>query len=150
MTKAPSSSLELDLQASYDCGSGKIKVCPGLAAARQLRMKGHRVVVLEARSRIGGRVESQVLQVTKIESLLALTCELQADGQEVIVELGGSIVSGIDGNPLAVIASQLDIPLHRITNETPLHFSDGSRVPKSIDKQVRCRFENPGDDRCVV
>lgn len=35
----------------------------GLAAARQLRATGHRVIILEARERIGGRVETRHVQV---------------------------------------------------------------------------------------
>lgn len=36
----------------------------GLAAARQLKGKGHRVIVLEGRDRIGGRVHSEIFKVS--------------------------------------------------------------------------------------
>lgn len=52
------------------------------------------------------------------------------------MDLGGSVVSGIDGNPLALMATQLGIPLHSIDNDTPLHFPDGSPVSKSVDREV--------------
>lgn len=54
-----------------------------------------------------------------------------------MADLGGSIITGIDGNPLAVLAAQLNIPLHDInTAGVPLYLEDG-RVPDArIDKKV--------------
>jgi hypothetical protein len=39
---------------------------------------------------------------------------VQVGGIEAVADMGGSILTGIDGNPLAVLARQLDIPMHEI------------------------------------
>lgn len=39
---------------------------------------------------------------------------LKVGGHEAVADLGGSILTGIDGNPLAVLAKQLRIPMHEI------------------------------------
>jgi len=62
----------------------------GLTAARLLRQAGQRVVVLEARDRIGGR-----------------TCTERSDG--FISDLGASWIHGIDGNPLASVVHDLGL-----------------------------------------
>jgi monoamine oxidase len=62
----------------------------GLAAARALALGGRRVVVLEARDRIGGR--------TWTDSALGVP-----------VDLGASWIHGIDGNPLWALASRFGI-----------------------------------------
>ncbi|WP_144711759.1 NAD(P)/FAD-dependent oxidoreductase [Curtobacterium pusillum] len=62
----------------------------GLAAARALALGGRRVVVLEARDRIGGR--------TWTDSALGVP-----------VDLGASWIHGIDGNPLRDLASAFGI-----------------------------------------
>ncbi|QYI96169.1 FAD-dependent oxidoreductase [Curtobacterium flaccumfaciens pv. flaccumfaciens] len=62
----------------------------GLAAARALALGGQRVVVLEARDRIGGR--------TWTDSSLGVP-----------VDLGASWIHGVDGNPLWALASAFGI-----------------------------------------
>ncbi|MBF4606600.1 flavin monoamine oxidase family protein [Curtobacterium sp. VKM Ac-1393] len=62
----------------------------GLAAARALALGGQRVVVLEARDRIGGR--------TWTDSALGVP-----------VDLGASWIHGIDGNPLWALAPRFGI-----------------------------------------
>lgn len=47
------------------------------------------------------------------------------------------MISGIDGNPLAVLAKQLNIPMHRINDDTPFYCSDGRTVDMQIDTEVR-------------
>lgn len=64
----------------------------GLAAARQLQEAGIRVVVLEGRDRIGGRV---------------WTDRTWADAP---LDMGASWIHGIRGNPIAALADEMDIP----------------------------------------
>ena len=64
----------------------------GLVAARLLHDSGYRVTVLEARDRIGGRVWTD-------------------DGVGAPVDLGGSWVHGVEGNPLALWCSKLGVRL---------------------------------------
>jgi len=60
-------------------------------------------------------------------------CKLQADDVAAVADLGGSIITGIDGNPLAVLAKQLDIPLHDInSDDVPLYLADGSQLDTQI------------------
>ncbi len=56
-----------------------------------------------------------------------------------VADLGGSILTGIDGNPLAVLARQLRIPLHAINSEgVPLYCSNGKEANRRLDQQARC------------
>ncbi|GIL92116.1 hypothetical protein Vretifemale_19590, partial [Volvox reticuliferus] len=93
----------------------------GLAAAQQLRQLGYRVLVLEARTRPGGRVH---------------TARMEAGGVTGFAELGGSIITGCDGNPLAVLANQIGVPLQEVRAETPLYWEDGRPVDAGLDQQV--------------
>jgi lysine-specific histone demethylase 1 len=70
--------------------------CAGLAAARQLRAAGYRVAVVEGRQRPGGRVWTE---------------RLEGQGACAVADIGGSIITGIDGNPLAVLCKQMRLPL---------------------------------------
>jgi monoamine oxidase len=64
----------------------------GLTAARELTRKGRRVVVLEARDRIGGRIH---------------TAELGGE----ILDLGAAWIHGPKGNPVADQARKLKLPM---------------------------------------
>ena len=62
---------------------------------------------------------------------------MQAGGPEAVADMGGSILTGIDGNPLAVLAKQLHIPMHDIeTLQVPIYLADGTTPPKFLDEQV--------------
>lgn len=51
--------------------------------------------------------------------------------------LGGSILTGVDGNPLAVLARQQRILLHAINSEgLPLYCSNGKAANRRLDQQV--------------
>ncbi|XP_009117559.1 lysine-specific histone demethylase 1 homolog 2 [Brassica rapa] len=97
----------------------------GLAAARQLLSFGFKVVVLEGRSRPGGRVYTQ-----------------RMGGKErfAAVELGGSVITGLHANPLGVLARQLAIPLHKVRDHCPLYNSEGEVVDKAVDSNVEFGF----------
>lgn len=97
----------------------------GLAAARQLLSFGFKVVVLEGRTRPGGRVYTQ---------------KMGTEGNEAAVDLGGSVITGIHANPLGVLARQLSIPLHKIRDKCPLYMPDGVPVNQEIDSKVELIF----------
>ncbi|MCT9821255.1 FAD-dependent oxidoreductase [Microbacterium sp. W1N] len=68
----------------------------GLAAARLLAARGRRVVVLEARDRIGGR-----------------TCTDRTDGR--ITDLGASWIHGVDDSPVAAAAAAFGMATREFT-----------------------------------
>lgn len=137
--------------------------CSGLACARQLRQKGYKVIVIEGRNRPGGRVHTETLlgprpkvagtangagggngaeNDTKVKADNQ-TENVQAQGssdakvERAVADLGGSVLTGIDGNPLAVITTQMRIPLSKIkADRSPLYLSDGSQANEEIDKKV--------------
>lgn len=64
---------------------------------------------------------------------------MQGAGKAAVADLGGSIITGIHSNPLAVLARQLDIPLHDISShDVPLYLRDGSELDAKVDKEVGC------------
>ncbi|KAI3430663.1 hypothetical protein D9Q98_005255 [Chlorella vulgaris] len=107
--------------------------CAGLAAARQLRAAGYRVAVVEGRQRPGGRVWTE---------------RLEGQGACAVADIGGSIITGIDGNPLAVLCKQMRLPLADIRSDTPLFFSDGSPPDKDLDEEVE-QLHNDILDTCT-
>lgn len=68
----------------------------------------------------------------------------QAGGEAAVADLGGSIITGVHSNPLAVLARQLRIPLHDISGDVPLYLRDGSELGTKVDKQVRLALIKQG------
>lgn len=86
----------------------------GIAAGRQLLDAGFEVVIYEARQRIGGRVHTDM-------------------SLGVPVDLGGSWIHGVDGNPMTAIADAVDAP--RVPTDwdsTVTYDAKGNRVPGSF------------------
>ncbi len=55
-----------------------------------------------------------------------------------VADLGGSIITGIDGNPLTVLAKQLRIPLHEINStDVMLYMAEGLQADQKLDDEVR-------------
>ena len=109
--------------------------CAGLATARQLRCAGYRVLIVEGRSRPGGRVFT--------DGLHAPNSALGAPhGAAVVADIGGSIITGIDGNPLAVLVKQLGLPLSHIRDQTPIYMPDGSLAVEKIDTAVESLYNS--------
>ncbi|XP_057736325.1 lysine-specific histone demethylase 1 homolog 1 [Arachis stenosperma] len=97
----------------------------GLVAARQLVFLGFKVAILEGRMRPGGRVKTK---------------KMMGDGVEAAADFGGSVLTGINGNPLGVLARQLGLPLHKVRDLCPLYMPDGRAVDSDIDSRVEVSF----------
>ncbi|XP_059648052.1 lysine-specific histone demethylase 1 homolog 1 [Cornus florida] len=109
----------------------------GLVAARQLIFLGFKVVVLEGRSRPGGRVRTK---------------KMCGGGEGVVAaaDLGGSVLTGINGNPLGVLARQLGYPLHKVRDICPLYLPDGRTVNSEMDSRVEASFNKLLDRVCKL
>lgn len=109
----------------------------GLTAARHLQRQGFDVTVLEARSRIGGRV------YTDRSSL------------SVPVDLGASIITGVEADvaterrpdPSSLISAQLGLELTVLNSDCPLYdIVTGQKVPADLDKTLEAEYNGLLDD----
>ncbi|OAA43173.1 vacuolar protein sorting 33A-like protein [Metarhizium rileyi] len=118
----------------------------GLACARQLQglFKQYadrfhdmgedvpKVVLLEGRSRVGGRVYSRELK-TKLRDQRP-----EFEGKRHTAEMGGMIITGFErGNPINILVrGQLGLPYHALTAETTIYDSNGKPVDPIRDELV--------------
>src|SRR5580700_9813387 len=94
----------------------------GLATATKLKKLGCKVIVLEARKRIGGRMRTD----------RSLGCA---------VDLGASWVHGINGNPLVPLAAAAGARLSRTHFEGLLPFdNDGTKLELNILLRAHLRL----------
>ncbi|OUZ99629.1 Amine oxidase [Macleaya cordata] len=107
----------------------------GLAAARHLISLGFKVVILEGRNRPGGRVRTR---------------KMEGEGVVAAADLGGSVLTGINGNPLGVLARQLGYPLHKVRDICPLYLPDGKAVDSEMDSRVEASFNRLLDRVCKL
>jgi monoamine oxidase len=122
----------------------------GLGCARQLtnlfqHYPNHaapKVVVLEGRNRIGGRIYSHPLHSMRSR-------DLQPDERST-AEMGAHIIIGFDhGNPLdAIVRGQLALNYHSLRDLSTLYDIDGSPVDESQDTMVE-RLYNDVLDRSM-
>lgn len=89
-----------------------------------------KIVVLEARPRVGGRVYSHPFLNQKGSTL--------PPGYRCTAEMGAQIVTGFEhGNPMnTLIRGQLGIPYHGLRDNTILYDHDGTPVERSQDMLV--------------
>ncbi|XP_055337199.1 lysine-specific histone demethylase 1A-like [Paramacrobiotus metropolitanus] len=98
----------------------------GLTAARKLKQWGFDVVVLEGRSRAGGRVHTWTASKVRPEPR---------------AEMGAMIITGLEGNPLyTMLHQQMGLELERIGPRCPLFNSQGNPVPKFTDEVLEVEF----------
>jgi monoamine oxidase len=123
----------------------------GLGCARQLeglfaqfedrfREQGEeppRVIVLEGRDRIGGRVYSRGLITKPARPKLV-------PGSRCTAEMGGMIITGFDrGNPLNIIVrGQLALPYHALRPTTTLYDLNGDAVDQRRDQLAESLYND--------
>ena len=95
-----------------------------------------RVVLLEARSRIGGRVYSHPLRNQISENL--------PHGLNNTAEIGAQIITGFDhGNPLnTVIRGQLALEYHKLKDNLILYDHDGTLIDPTRDARIQSLFND--------
>ncbi|KAF5197914.1 Lysine-specific histone demethylase 1-like protein [Thalictrum thalictroides] len=113
----------------------------GLAAARHLMLLGFKVLLLEGRKRPGGRVRTR-----------KMSGKGKNDGEDLVAaaDLGGSVLTGINGNPFGVLARQLGFPLHKVRDICPLYLPDGKAVDSEVDSRVEVSFNRLLDKVCKL
>ncbi|XP_050213868.1 lysine-specific histone demethylase 1 homolog 3 isoform X2 [Mercurialis annua] len=113
----------------------------GLTAARHLQRQGFSVTVLEARSRIGGRV------YTDRSSL------------SVPVDLGASIITGVEADvaterrpdPSSLICAQLGLELTVLNSDCPLYdIMTREKVPIDLDEALEAEYNSLLDDMVLL
>lgn len=94
-----------------------------------------RVVVLEGRDRIGGRVYSRAMKSKPRHPTLAY-------GSRFTAEMGGMIITGFDrGNPLNIIVrGQLALPYHALRPDTTIYDANGKSVDINRDQYAEKLF----------
>lgn len=95
-----------------------------------------RVVVLEGRDRIGGRVYSRALKSKPKHS------SILGPGSRHTAEMGGMIITGFDrGNPLNIILrGQLALPYHALRPDTTIYDATGRPVDLNRDQYAEQLF----------
>ncbi|KAL8994493.1 MAG: hypothetical protein Q9169_005547 [Polycauliona sp. 2 TL-2023] len=95
-----------------------------------------KVIVLEGRNRIGGRVYSHPLRNQDVARI--------PEHARCTAEMGAHIIIGFDnGNPLnMIIRGQLALHYHALTDNSTLHDSDGRLIDKEQDLMVQKLFND--------
>ncbi|KAG6011515.1 hypothetical protein E4U43_008260 [Claviceps pusilla] len=97
-----------------------------------------RVVIVEGRSRVGGRVYSREFQ-TKPKS-----GHHKFKGRRHTAEMGGMIITGFErGNPINILVrGQLGLRYHALTAETTIYDSNGQPVDPTRDELVESLYND--------
>ncbi|KAJ1374123.1 hypothetical protein KIN20_036730 [Parelaphostrongylus tenuis] len=105
----------------------------GIAALKQLHFFGFEVVLLEARKRLGGRLHTYHQR----DSL-------------VVADLGATVVTGINGNPIVTMMRQTQCTPLRVSQVCPVYDEYGKLVDQRKDELVAEAFKKIGDTAAYV
>ena len=116
----------------------------GLSCARQLTNlykqsslnRRVQVIILEGRSRVGGRIYSH--------PLTCMSSSLLEPHQRPTAEMGAQIITGFEnGNPLdAIVRGQLALRYHSLRDVSTLYDIDGSAVEENQDTMVNKLYDD--------
>lgn len=97
-----------------------------------------RVIVLEGRDRLGGRVYSRALDDNKSSHIIGFK------GRRHSVECGGMIITGFErGNPLNILVrGQMALPYHALRPDAILYDTNGKAVNEERDRMVEKLFND--------
>lgn len=116
----------------------------GLACARELVQRGYQVLVVEARSRVGGRLKGEPLQLQPTnnggDESTSSSSSLSSSPQHQAVDLGGALIHGIEGNPIHAITTQMGVPLHEISDYCLLLDENGWPFDPKVDEKLSVLF----------
>ncbi|KAM3721875.1 Lysine-specific histone demethylase 1A [Dirofilaria immitis] len=109
----------------------------GITAARQLKSFGLDVILLEARSRIGGRISTYIKPFTGTASTE------NKNRDHVVVELGASHIYGTFENPLMTLCKQFEIRcLPVYLDHCPIYDPTGKAIELRRIRLVERAFNN--------
>ncbi|KAI2465071.1 flavin-containing amine oxidoreductase-domain containing protein [Annulohypoxylon bovei var. microspora] len=102
------------------------------AEFQELGEQAPKVIVLEGRNRLGGRVYSRALDGSKSQHLIGFK------GRRHSVECGGMIITGFErGNPLNVLLrGQMALPYYSLRPDATLYDANGKAVDEKRDRLV--------------
>ncbi|KAL5995655.1 hypothetical protein ACLOJK_025721 [Asimina triloba] len=89
---------------------------------------------------IGGTGLASLAATRHLLSLGFKVAIVEGDGVVVTADLGASVLTGINGNPLGVLARQLWFPLHKVRDKCPMYLPNGKFVDPDIDLRVEFTF----------
>ena len=118
----------------------------GLAAARELQHRRYDVLVVEARSRVGGRVWGAPVEVVVEDVIDDNDDHNDHDGaKDCVVDLGGALIHGTMGNPLSQLCVQLGVATTDNLADSLLLDANGWPVDAKQDEKVAQMFNEALD-----
>jgi monoamine oxidase len=116
----------------------------GLGCAKELVSRGYEVLIVEARSRVGGRLKGEPLELGKSYPSGSGSSRNNNDEEESstshTVDLGGALIHGIDNNPIHTISTQMGVPLHAISDYCLLLDENGWPFDPKEDEKISNLF----------
>ena len=133
----------------------------GLACARELQHRGYSVLVIEARSRVGGRCKAGSLSLpaptntttssssdrhappkssSSAGGAKSPTKKRRQQPQRQLVDLGGALIHGVEDNPLTTLVQDLGLATQPL--EDCLLFQNGWPVDPRDDARISAQFND--------
>jgi hypothetical protein len=126
----------------------------GLACAKELLHRGCEVLVVEARSRVGGRLKCGELELQTQPSSIANNVAADTSDNHVgdetttriapatsqPIDLGGALIHGIDKNPIHSLTLQMGVGLHKISDYCLLLDQNGWPFDPKQDEKLSTLF----------